>query len=118
MSQLNVNLEFEGDVAIVSFSGEFDYAELQAAQDEIRAAEQGAPSVVLLDLTGLDFMDSSAVRVILQAASRAHEEDRRLALIIGTGPPHRVLSILGLTERLDIVPDRASVLHRSPERPR
>ncbi|MGH3932226.1 MAG: STAS domain-containing protein [Pseudonocardiaceae bacterium] len=118
MSQLNMSLELEGDVAIVSFSGEFDYAELQAAQDEIRVEEQRAPSVVLLDLTGLDFMDSSAVRVILEAASRAREEDRRLALIVGTGPPHRVLSILGLTERLDIVPDRASVLHRLPELPR
>ncbi|MGQ0776408.1 MAG: STAS domain-containing protein [Pseudonocardiales bacterium] len=112
MSQLNVNLEFEGDVAIVSFSGEFDYAELQAAQDEIHAAEQAAPSVILLDLTGLDFMDSSAVRVILQATGRAREDDRRFALIIGTGPPHRVLSILGLTEQLDIVPDRAAVLPR------
>lgn len=113
MSQLDVNLEFEGDVAVLSFCGEFDYAEMRTAQDEIRAAEEKAPAVLVFDLTGLDFMDSSAVRVILQADSLAHEHGRRLALITGTGPPHRVLSILGLTEQLDVVPDRAAVLHRS-----
>lgn len=110
MSQLEVRRETEGDVVIVSLIGEFDYAEMTMAQDEIRAAEAQQPSIVVLDLTGLEFMDSSAVRVILQTDSRAREQGRRLALITGTGPPHRVLSILGLTERLDVVPDRDAVL--------
>jgi anti-anti-sigma factor len=110
MSQLEVRRETEGDVVIISLSGEFDYAEMTMAQDEIRAAEAQQPSIVVLDLTGLEFMDSSAVRVILQTDSRAREQGRRLALITGTGPPHRVLSILGLTERLDVVPDRDAVL--------
>ncbi|MGH3915858.1 MAG: STAS domain-containing protein [Pseudonocardiaceae bacterium] len=110
MSQLEVLREHQGDVAIVSFRGELDYAEMHTAQDEIRAAEDKSPAVVVLDLTGLDFMDSSGVRVILQADNRAREHGRRLTLIIGTGPPHRVLSILGLTEQLDVIPDRAAVL--------
>lgn len=110
MSQLDVHRESEGDVTIVSFSGEFDYAEIAIAQEELRAAEAQAPRVLLLDLTGLAFMDSSAVRVILQADGRAREQGRRLVLLTGTGPPHRVLSILGLTTRLDIVADRAAVL--------
>jgi anti-anti-sigma factor len=110
MSQLEVRRETEGDVVIISLIGEFDYAEMTMAQDEIRAAEAQQPSIVVLDLTGLEFMDSSAVRVILQTDSRAREQGRRLALITGTGPPHRVLSILGLTERLDVVPDRDAVL--------
>ncbi|HEY6424582.1 MAG TPA: STAS domain-containing protein [Pseudonocardiaceae bacterium] len=109
MSQLEVHREFEGDVTIVSFGGEFDYAEMGTAQEELRAAEELAPKVLLLDLTGLAFMDSSAVRVILQADRRAREQGRRLALLTGTGPPHRVLSILGLVTRLDIVADREAV---------
>ena len=64
----------------------------------------------MLDLTELEFMDSSAVRVILQADSRAREQGRRLALVTGNGPPHRVLSILGLTDRLDVVARRDAVL--------
>lgn len=110
MSQLEVRRETEGGIAIVSLAGEFDYAEMAAAQDEIHAAEAERPEILLLDLTGLEFMDSSAVRVILQTDSRAREEGRRLAVITGDGPPQRVLSILGLTERLDVVPDRESVL--------
>lgn len=112
MSQLEVTREHEGDVTIVSFHGELDYAEIHTAQEEIQAAEQEAPAVIVLDLTGLDFMDSSGVRVILQADNRARMHSRRLALITGTGPPHRVLSILGLTEQLDVVPDRAAVSPR------
>jgi anti-anti-sigma factor len=110
MSQLEVHCEQEGNVRIIVFRGEFDYAEMTIAQDAIHAAEETAPAILLLDLTGLDFLDSSAVRVILQADSRARAQGRRLALITGTGPPHRVLSILGLTERLDVVADRAVVL--------
>lgn len=114
MSQLEVRREIEGDVAIVSLVGEFDYAEMSTAQDEIHAAEAERPKVLVLDLTGLKFMDSSAVRVILQTDSRAREAGRRLALITGNGPPHRVLSILGLTDRLDVVADRDAVLRQSP----
>jgi anti-anti-sigma factor len=111
MSQLEVRRETEGEVTIVSLVGEFDYAEMATAQEEIHAAEAGRPSVLLLDLSGLEFMDSSAVRVILQTDSRAREQGRRLALVTGDGPPQRVLSILGLTDRLDVVADRNAVLH-------
>lgn len=106
MSQLEVRRETEGDVAIVTLIGEFDYAEMATVQEEIHAAEAQRPLVLLLDLSELEFMDSSAVRVILQADSRAREQGRRLALVTGSGPPHRVLSILGLTERLEVVADR------------
>lgn len=109
MSQLEVHREHDDDVAIVAFGGELDYAEIAAAQDEIFAAEAQAPAVLLLDLSELRFMDSSGVRAILQADSRARAQGRRLAVVTGTGPPHRVLSILGLTERLDVVADRAVV---------
>ncbi|MGH4014561.1 MAG: STAS domain-containing protein [Pseudonocardiaceae bacterium] len=109
MSQLEAHREQDGDVTIVSFRGEFDYAEMGAAQEEISAAEAQAPAVLVLDLTGLEFMDSSAVRVIVQADTRARDQGRRLTLVTGTGPPHRVLSILGLTGRLDVVADRAAV---------
>lgn len=110
MSQLEVHREQEGNVIIVSFRGEFDYAEMGIAQEEICAAEAQHPPVMLLDLSDLQFMDSSAVRVILQADSRARADGRRLALVTGTGPPHRVLSILGLTDRLDVVTSRDAVL--------
>lgn len=113
MSQLEVHSEREGDLAIVSFRGEFDYAEMGVAQDEICAAEAQDPTILVLDLTELEFMDSSAVRVILQADSRAREQGRRLAVVTGTGPPHRVLSILGLTDRLDVVTSRDAVLRPS-----
>jgi anti-anti-sigma factor len=110
MSQLEVHREHEGDVAIVSFRGEFDYAEMGLAQDEISAAEAEDPAILVLDLTELEFMDSSAVRVILQADNRARAQGRRFALVTGNGPPHRVLSILGLTDRLDVVTSRDAVL--------
>lgn len=109
MSQLEVHSEREGELAIVSFRGEFDYAEMGTAQEEISAAEAQHPTVLVLDLTDLEFMDSSAVRVILQADSRAREQGRRLAVVTGNGPPHRVLSILGLTDRLDVVASRDAV---------
>src|SRR5262249_53828730 len=111
MSQLEVRREHQGTVAIVSFHGEFDYAEMGIAQEAIGAAEAQEPTTLVLELTGVEFMAASAVGVALRADSRAGANGRPLALVPGTGPPQRVLSILGLTDRLDVVASRDAVLH-------
>ena len=110
MTLLEVRHEHLDDVSIATFLGEFDLSGVELVERELRMLEERRPPVLLLDLSALAFLDSSGVRVILQADERARRAGRRLAVLLGSGPPYRLFQILGLIERLDVVSDRADVL--------
>jgi len=48
-------------------------------------------------------MDSTGLRVVVSAAGRARDEDRRLAIVKGPEVVQRVFEITRLAERLDMV---------------
>jgi anti-sigma B factor antagonist len=87
----------------VRLSGELDIATAGRAEDELRRAEAGEPDVLAVDLAGLTFMDSTGLRLIVAAASRARAADRRLVVVRGPDPVHRVLELTGLDGRLEVV---------------
>jgi anti-anti-sigma factor len=69
----------------------------------MRRAEADAPEVVVIDLSGLDFMDSTGLRILVTAHERARNAGRRLVLIRGNEMIQRVLRLTRLDERLEIV---------------
>jgi len=92
--------------SVVSVRGELDLAtapELEAAL--LPGLREGGSAV--LDLRGLEFMDSTGVRVVVAAHLAAQEHGGRLAIVrtLPDGPVGRVLEISGHAEVLDIVDD-------------
>jgi anti-anti-sigma factor len=59
-----------------------------------------------MDLRGLSFMDSTGIRLILQAMRFAEERGAAFAVIRGRRQVHNVLEVVGLDEQLRIVEDR------------
>jgi len=84
-------------------AGDLDLATAGEAELAILTAEETQPPVLILDLSELDFMDSTGLRVIVSAASRARDDERRLVLVKGPEVVQRVFEITRLAERLDIV---------------
>ena len=108
------NLEFEttrnGTVAVVAPTGELDLSGatiLEAELDRL-TAEPDLGSVVL-DLRGLEFMDSSGLRLVVMADMQAREAGRRFALVRGGDTVHRVFEITRMSERLEFVDDPEAV---------
>ena len=87
----------------VRFAGELDIATAPHAEEELRRAEESTPPTLAVDLSGLSFMDSTGLRLVVAAAARAREANRRLVVVRGPEPVHRVLELTGLDSRLDIV---------------
>lgn len=58
---------------------------------------------VRLDLAGVDFMDSSGLRVLIGAHQRATDVDRRLVIEQPSASVQRIIEISGLAEHLHIV---------------
>lgn len=103
MSGFSITSEIRGGVAMVVMAGEFDLVAAPDADRHLTEVECQGVSEVVLDLRALEFLDSTGLRVILAADSRARREGRRLALVPGPEPVHRVFRIALLDRRLEFV---------------
>jgi anti-sigma B factor antagonist len=97
-----------GGVALV-LSGELDISVTERVERELLRIESERPATLVLDLAGLEFIDSSGMRLVMQADQRARRDGRRLAVVPGEGTARRLLRILGLEPRLELVADRSSL---------
>jgi anti-sigma B factor antagonist len=102
------NLEFKttrnGTLAVVAPTGELDLSGAAVLEGELeRLAAEPELGTVVLDLRGLEFMDSSGLRLVVLADMRAREAGRRFALIRGDDTVHRVFEITRMAERLEFV---------------
>jgi anti-sigma B factor antagonist len=102
------HLDFEttrnGTVAVVAPTGELDLSGATALEIELERLERDrGVGTIVLDLRGLEFMDSSGLRLVAILDMRAREAGRRFALVAGAEPVHRVFEITKMTDRLDFV---------------
>ncbi|MHB8658757.1 MAG: STAS domain-containing protein [Solirubrobacteraceae bacterium] len=104
------------ETAIVTIVGEVDLATAGALEQQVdRAAKSGARRVIL-DLTGVEFMDSTGLSVIVKAARRCDQEGQEFGLIRGPHQVQRLLSLTGIDERLRVADSLHELLgDKSPE---
>ncbi len=106
MTLLSFNTTVTGDVAVVALDGELDVAGAALLEHELdRIAADHAPRALVLDLSGLDFMDSTGLRLVVLSDAKAREGGWRLELIRGNDSVHRVFEITRMAERLNFVPE-------------
>ena len=100
---LSVRGERRGDVHHVEPVGELDIATSELLENELRAAEDSDAATIVLDLSGLRFMDSTGLRVVLDFNERCGGDGGRLRVIAGAPAVERLLDIVGLRERLPLI---------------
>jgi anti-sigma B factor antagonist len=101
---LSFSTTITGDVAVISLEGELDVAGAALLEQEIeRVTADHGPTKLVLDLSGLEFMDSTGLRLVVLADARAREQGRRFAVIRGPESVHRVFEITRMSERLEFV---------------
>jgi anti-anti-sigma factor len=90
-----------GDVAVIGLQGELDVSGASLLEHEIdRIVADHDPRGLVLDLSELDFMDSTGLRLVVLTDVRAKEEGREFALVRGREDVHRVFEITRMTDRL------------------
>lgn len=87
-----------GEPREIHVRGEIDLATAPELETQIRAAFDGGPSTLVIDLGGLTFIDSSGLRVLVALSNEAGE--RGAALVLRNVPRHaqRVFDLTGLAE--------------------
>ena len=83
----------------VAAKGQLDRSTAELLDRAIRAAEATTAREIVVDLSPLEFMDTSGLHLILKAHARSQADSNRLSLVRGRGQVQRVFELTG-TERL------------------
>jgi anti-anti-sigma factor len=102
VAPLTLETRQEDETAVVALAGELDMAGAAALEQELGLLQA---HTIIVDLRGLEFMDSSGLRAITTSAQRAQDAGRRFALIPGAAQVMRVFEITRMRERLEFVAD-------------
>ena len=87
--------DYDGRRWLVSLRGELDLSNVTALDRELRRAEASDAERIVVDLSLLEFLDSSGLHTLVQAARRSRNAGERLRLIPG---PKRVQMVFQLTK--------------------
>ena len=97
----------DGRCLTLRLVGELDHAAAQTVMPGIEdAVEEYLPRRCVLDLTGVSFMDSSGIAVILKTDRLLRQTGGVLALSGMPGQVRRVLDVAGLTKIVPVLDDR------------
>jgi anti-sigma B factor antagonist len=103
MSRLTYESHRSDDMVRLALAGEFDLSNAAQIEEALKEIERERPSLLVLDLRELAFMDSTGLRVVFFADARARDDSRRLAVVQGPESVHRVFRITGLDDHLEMV---------------
>jgi anti-sigma B factor antagonist len=88
---------------VLPISGVLDVGGATAAHKRLLGLELRPGDQLVLDLSRLTFMDSTGIRLILQARQHAASHGAGFVVVRGPETVMRVLELVGLDEQLDLV---------------
>jgi anti-anti-sigma factor len=95
MDLVQLEIEERGDVVIASVSGELDLAGAPSTGEAIGEGVPTSARTLVVDFTGLEFIDSSGIAMLFNLARRLGGRRQELRVVArGGGPVARVLEIV------------------------
>jgi anti-sigma B factor antagonist len=106
-----VSTERAGEsTGVIVLSGEVDIYTAPQFKESLHALLDEGVDKLVVDLSGVTFIDSTALGVLIGGVRRVHGEGGTMALVVATRPVERVLSITGLDRVFTIHADREAAL--------
>ena len=93
----------EGETHRLTLLGEFDLAGARAYEAEIERIEASGAAQVEIDMSRLEFMDSTGLRLLLETDMRSRENSRQVRYVRPQGEVARLLHLTRVDDRLDFV---------------
>jgi anti-anti-sigma factor len=102
--QFQVVTEKVDGTATVAPMGELDIATADRLSEALDALAIGSGEKLVIDLTGVGFMDSTGLRILIGANRKANEGAYELVIVTGESPAKRVLELTRMDEHMQVVP--------------
>lgn len=109
--RLRIEVARDGETTVIRLHGELDLASAPAFNAQFEQARSESPSAVVVDLTELEFMDSTGLRSILMAHEHCDENGRRFAVIPGGRQVARLLEIARVEDHLNFIASLGELGH-------
>jgi anti-sigma B factor antagonist len=95
-------------VELLLVEGELDIATAPRLISVLNGAVQEALRSLVVDLSEVDFMDSTGLALLINAHRRLTRRSKGFAVVCPPGPLWRVFEITDMIETLHVCPDRDS----------
>ena len=84
------------DFAVISASGELDLYSADRLEARIEEADAVGADTVLVDLSEISFLDSTALSVLVRESKRLEGRGHALVLVTNDPRTHRIIEVTGL----------------------
>lgn len=98
--------------AIIALSGEVDVYTSPRVKQEIVDLLNGGTTRLLVDLSGVEYLDSTGLGVLIGGLKRAREREGDLKLLCDNPRILRIFEITGLTKIFDIHRTEAEAMEK------
>lgn len=94
--ELSIDIKTEGDLTVYRLRGSLDLATSPSVRAALMQSASEGKHDIVVDLTKLEFLDSTGLGALIGAHRRALEHGGKVRLAVGEGPIARLLNITGL----------------------
>jgi anti-sigma B factor antagonist len=109
---LSVERVSQDGVELVLVDGELDIATAARLIGVLNTSVEDAIQSVVVDLSNVDFMDSTGLALLINANRRLSLRRKGFAVVCPAGPLRRVFEVTDMVNTLGVSPDRQSALAR------
>jgi anti-sigma B factor antagonist len=100
---------------VLTVGGELDLATVPMLQEQLDRAMPGRAAVVI-DLSGLRFIDSCGLQMLVRAEQQVSGSGGQLVLVRGPRAVHRLFELTGLDSRFELCDSPSAALRTALER--
>jgi anti-anti-sigma factor len=100
---LRIRIFRDRDAHVIELAGDLDPAGAGHLERELRRAELSEAQIIAVDLRQLTFIESTGIRLILQAHRRSSQGSNRLVVVRGTEAVQRLFEICDIPHTLPFV---------------
>jgi anti-sigma B factor antagonist len=90
-----------GDAVVVALSGELDLVSADVLEHEVAGLHAAGHDRVVVDLHRIEFIDSTGLRTLIGLHRTAERTGRRLSLVRGPRPVHRIFELTATAPLFD-----------------
>jgi anti-anti-sigma factor len=99
---MEIHNRVENGILIIAIAGRLDAATSPVAEGEINKALEGEQNRLLFDLSGLEYLSSGGLRVILSASKEIKRRDGKVALAALNQYVYEIFEVSGFTSMITI----------------
>ena len=108
---ISVHTSQDQAVPVTAVAGEIDMSTADLVRSEVHARLAMKPDVLVLDLSGVEFIGSAGIHVLVHSQLEAEDGGTKLAVVVPEQSfASRVLRTAGVNEMLDLHADLPSAM--------